>query len=49
MSIQSDYDDILETLLCPECGHEGLNNIGGGDVECPECSWEGLLKEALNA
>lgn len=43
MSIQSDYDDILESTVCPECGHEGMLPNGGFDYECPICGYEGTI------
>lgn len=45
MSIQSNFDDLLESTECPECGHIGMNSIGGMDYECPNCGYEGTLED----
>ena len=41
MSIQSGFDEMLEDMQCPECGHIGMDSIGGWSYECPECGYEG--------
>lgn len=39
----SAYDDILESSVCPICGHEGLLPDGTGWAACPECEWSGPI------
>ena len=43
MSIGSAYDDILEDMECPVCGHIGMLPNGTGWCMCPECDWEGPI------
>lgn len=44
MSLQSAYDDILEDMVCPICGHVGMDSDGGFDYSCPNCDYEGTLE-----
>ena len=46
MSYLSPYDDILEDMPCPECGHVGMVSSGGLDYECPNCGYEGTLEKS---
>lgn len=45
MSIGSAYDDILESMECPNCSHVGMEPNGGIDYICPECGYEGSLED----
>lgn len=45
MSLQSAYDDILEDLVCKNCGAVGMESDGGLDYFCPVCGQEGTLED----
>ena len=45
MSIVSAYDEILEDMECPDCGHVGMDANGGFEYICPNCGYEGSLEE----
>lgn len=45
MSLQSSYDDILESFVCPICGTEGMISDGGYEYFCPNCGHEGSLED----
>lgn len=36
-------DDLLESIVCPRCGHRGVDSDGGYDWVCPNCDYEGYL------
>jgi len=39
------YTDILDTIICPKCGHEGMVPDGDLDYICPVCEYEGTLED----
>lgn len=41
----SEYTDILDTIICPKCGHQGMVPDGDLDYECPVCGYEGTLED----
>lgn len=43
-SLQSVFDDILESTKCPECGTVGMVPDGDYDWSCPNCGYEGTLE-----
>lgn len=43
MGIGSAYDELLESSVCPNCGHEGLLPNGTGWCECENCGWDGPI------
>ncbi len=45
MSVQEAYDSILETAVCPICGHQGMDSDGGFDFVCPNCGYEGSVTQ----
>ena len=45
----NDYDELLETAVCPVCGHEGLDANGSFGYSCPNCDHEGSLDEVFPA
>ena len=45
MSIGSAYDDILEDMVCPNCGHVGMDPDGGFEYTCPICDYSGSLSD----
>ena len=49
MRIGAMYDELLETAVCPVCGHEGLDADGSFSYSCPNCDHEGSLDEVFPA
>ena len=45
MTVQSSFDEILESIVCPFCGTEGMISDGGYDYCCPNCDYEGTLED----
>lgn len=41
----SAYDEMLEDMVCPECGCVGMLPNGSYEYSCPNCYYEGNMLE----
>jgi rubrerythrin len=37
------YQEMLEDMECPACGHTGMDPNGTFEYECPNCGHEGSM------
>lgn len=45
ITLQSNYDDLIEDIECPECHTVGMLPDGGFDWICLNCGYEGGLED----